>query len=415
MTGRRVVVTGIGTINPLGHSIEEYFRNLENGTSAAAPITRFDASNFRSRIACEVKEYDRTRYFDRKEVRKYDLFAQYAMIAADEAVRDAHADGEGVDPERVGVIWGSGTGGTTTFYEESKGYIEGGFIPRFSPFFVPRMVADLAAGFISIKYGFMGPNYCTVSACASSNHAMIDAMNLIRWGKADMIVTGGSEASINEPGVGSFCAMQALSTRNDDPEHASRPFDAGRDGFVIGEGGGALVFEELEHAVARGARIYCEVAGGGMSADAYHMTAPHPEGKGAMMSMREALRDAEMQPDEIDYINAHGTSTPLGDIAEITAIQSLFGDHAYNLNISSTKSMTGHLLGGTAAIEALACVMAIDRGVIPPTINVEQVDPQIDPRLDLTLGKARHREVRSALSNTFGFGGHNSSIVFRKI
>lgn len=413
MTGRRVVVTGIGTINPSGNSVEEYFRNLENGVSAAAPITRFDASRLRTRFACEVKEYDRTRYFDRKEVRKYDLFAQYAMISADEAIRDASA--EGVDPERAGVVWGSGTGGTTTFYEESKGYIEGGFIPRFSPFFVPRMVADLAAGFISIKYGFMGPNYCTVSACASSNHAMIDAMNLIRWGKADLMVTGGSEAPINDPGVGSFCAMQALSTRNDDPEHASRPFDADRDGFVIGEGGGALVFEELEHALARGAKIYCEVAGGGMSADAYHMTAPHPEGKGAMMAMREAIRDAGIEPTDVDYINAHGTSTPLGDPAEIKAIEALFGEHAYELNISSTKSMTGHLLGGTAAIEALACVMAITRGVIPPTINVENLDPAIDPRLNLTIGGAQRREVKCALSNTFGFGGHNSSIIFRKI
>ncbi|NBJ05257.1 beta-ketoacyl-[acyl-carrier-protein] synthase II [Alistipes sp. Z76] len=413
MTGKRVVVTGIGTINPSGHSVEEYFRNLENGVSAAAPITRFDASKFRTRFACEVKEYDRTRYFDRKEVRKYDLFAQYAMIAADEAIRDAAADT--VDPERAGVVWGSGTGGTTTFYEESKGYIEGDRIPRFSPFFVPRMVADLAAGFISIKYGFMGPNYCTVSACASSNHAMIDAMNLIRWGKADLIVTGGSEAPINDPGVGSFCAMQALSTRNDDPAHASRPFDVDRDGFVIGEGGGALVFEELEHALARGAKIYCEVAGGGMSADAYHMTAPHPDGKGAMMSMREAVRDAGAELADVDYINAHGTSTPLGDLAEIKAIQTLFGDHAYKMNISSTKSMTGHLLGGTAAIEALACIMAITRGVIPPTINVEKLDPEIDPRLNLTIGAAQHREVKCALSNTFGFGGHNSSIIFRKI
>ena len=413
MTGRRVVVTGIGTINPSGHSVEEYFRNLENGVSAAAPITRFDASKFRTRFACEVKEYDRTRYFDRKEARKYDLFAQYAMIAADEAIRDAAADT--VDPERAGVVWGSGTGGTTTFYEESKGYIEGDRIPRFSPFFVPRMVADLAAGFISIKYGFMGPNYCTVSACASSNHAMIDAMNLIRWGKADLIVTGGSEAPINDPGVGSFCAMQALSTRNDDPAHASRPFDVDRDGFVIGEGGGALVFEELEHALARGAKIYCEVAGGGMSADAYHMTAPHPEGKGAMMSMREAVRDAGAELSDVDYINAHGTSTPLGDLAEIKAIRTLFGDHAYKMNISSTKSMTGHLLGGTAAIEALACIMAITRGVIPLTINVEKLDPEIDPRLNLTIGAAQHREVKCALSNTFGFGGHNSSIIFRKI
>ena len=414
MAGRRVVVTGIGTINPLGHSVEEYFSNLEAGVSAAAPITRFDATKFRSRIACEVKDYDWTQYFDRKEVRKYDLFAQFAMISADEAVRDAALAESNIDLERVGVVWGSGTGGTTTFYEESKGYIEGNFTPRFSPFFVPRMVSDLAAGFISIKYGFMGPNYCTVSACASSNHAMIDALNLIRWGKAEVIVTGGSEASINDPGVGSFCAMQALSTRNDDAAHASRPFDKDRDGFVIGEGGGALVFEELEHALARGAKIYCEVAGSGMSADAYHMTAPHPEGKGAMISMREAIRDAELSIEDIDYINAHGTSTSLGDVAEIKAITSLFGEHSYQINISSTKSMTGHLLGGAAAIEALACIMAITRGIIPPTINVENLDEEIDPRLNLTLGEAQRREVRVALSNTFGFGGHNSTIIFRK-
>ena len=414
MAGRRVVVTGIGTINPLGHSVEEYFSNLEAGVSAAAPITRFDATKFRSRIACEVKDYDWTQYFDRKEVRKYDLFAQFAMISADEAVRDAALVESNIDLERVGVVWGSGTGGTTTFYEESKGYIEGNFTPRFSPFFVPRMVSDLAAGFISIKYGFMGPNYCTVSACASSNHAMIDALNLIRWGKADVIVTGGSEASINDPGVGSFCAMQALSTRNDDAAHASRPFDKDRDGFVIGEGGGALVFEELEHALARGAKIYCEVAGSGMSADAYHMTAPHPEGTGAMISMREAIRDAELSIEDIDYVNAHGTSTSLGDVAEIKAITSLFGEHSYQINISSTKSMTGHLLGGTAAIEALACIMAITRGIIPPTINVENLDEEIDPRLNLTLGEAQRREVRVALSNTFGFGGHNSTIIFRK-
>ena len=416
MEGRRVVITGVGTINPLGYSVEEYFSNLEAGVSAAGPITRFDATKFRSRIACEIKDYDWTRYFDRKEVRKYDLFAQYAMISADEAIRDAKlVDAEGIDLERVGVVWGSGTGGTTTFYEECKGYIEGNFTPRFSPFFVPRMVVDLPAGFISIKYGFMGPNYCTTSACASSNHAMIDALNLIRWGKADMIVTGGSEATINEPGVGSFCSMQALSTRNDDPSHASRPFDKDRDGFVIGEGGAALVFEEMEHAINRGAKIYCEVVGGGMSADAYHMTAPHPEGKGAFISMREAIRDAEMSIEDIDYINTHGTSTPLGDIAEIRAIKGLFGEHAYKMNISSTKSMTGHLLGGTAAIEALACVMAITRGVVPPTINVENLDPEIDSNLNLTLGKAQKREVRAALSNTFGFGGHNSTIIFRKL
>ena len=416
MQGRRVVVTGIGTINPLGHNIEEYFSNLEKGISGIAPITRFDASKFRSRIAGEVKDYDWSRYFDRKEVRKYDLFAQYAIISAEEALRDAAiVDNQSIDLARVGVVWGSGMGGTTTFYEESKGYIEGDFTPRFSPFFVPRLVIDLAPGYISMRHGFMGPNYATTSACASSNHAMIDALNLIRWGKADVIVTGGSEASINEPGVGSFCTIQALSTRNDDPQHASRPFDADRDGFVIAEGGGALVFEEMEHALARGAKIYCEVAGGGMSADAYHMTAPHPEGKGAMISMREALSDADMQPEDVDYLNAHGTSTGLGDVAEIKAIQGVFGSHAYNMNISSTKSMTGHLLGATAAVEALACVMAVTRDIVPPTINVETLDPEIDPQLNLTLGKAQKREVRSELSNTFGFGGHNSSIIFRKI
>ena len=416
MKGRRVVVTGIGTINPLGHNIEEYFSNLEKGISGIAPITRFDASKFRSRIAGEVKDYDWSRYFDRKEVRKYDLFAQYAIISAEEALRDAAiVDNQSIDLARVGVVWGSGMGGTTTFYEESKGYIEGDFTPRFSPFFVPRLVIDLAPGYISMRHGFMGPNYATTSACASSNHAMIDALNLIRWGKADVIVTGGSEASINEPGVGSFCTIQALSTRNDDPQHASRPFDADRDGFVIAEGGGALVFEEMEHALARGAKIYCEVAGGGMSADAYHMTAPHPEGKGAMISMREALSDADMQPEDVDYLNAHGTSTGLGDVAEIKAIQGVFGSHAYNMNISSTKSMTGHLLGATAAVEALACVMAISRGVVPPTMNVQNVDPEIDSRLNLTLGQAQYRQVRAALSNTFGFGGHNSSIIFRRI
>ncbi|MBR4994555.1 MAG: beta-ketoacyl-ACP synthase II [Alistipes sp.] len=416
MSGRRVVVTGIGTINPLGNSVEEYFQNLQQGVSAADTITHFDASKFRTRIACEIKNYDWTRYFDRKEVRKYDLFTQYAMISADEAMRDAQlVDDASVNRERIGVVWGSGTGGTTTFYEESKDFVEGNFTPRFSPFFVPRLVADIAAGFISVKYGLMGPNYCTVSACASSNHAMIDALNLIRWGKADVIVTGGSEASINEPGVGSFCSMQALSTRNDDPKHASRPFDANRDGFVIAEGGGALVFEELEHAQRRGAKIYCEVVGGGMSADAHHMTAPHPEGKGAMISMREALSDAGMHPSDIDYINVHGTSTPLGDLAEIKAIQTLFEQHAYNLNISSTKSMTGHLLGGTAAVEALACIMVITQGVIPPTINVEKVDDEIDPRLNLTLDKAVQRDVRTAMSNAFGFGGHNSTIIFRKM
>ena len=412
---RRVVITGIGTINPLGNDINEYFGNLENGVSGAAPITHFDATNFKSRIACEVKNYDWTKYFDRKEVRKYDLYAQYALVAAAEAVADAKIDLETENLERVGVVWGSGVGGMETFYEEVMGWAAGNGIPRFSPFFVPKMISDLAGGHISIKYGFMGPNYSVVSACASSNNAMIDALNLVRWGKADMIVTGGSEAPVIIPAVGGFCSMQALSTRNDDPQHASRPFDKDRDGFVIAEGAGALIFEEYEHAVARGAKIYCEVAGGGMSADAHHMTAPHPEGKGAIISMRTALEDAEVAIDEVDYLNTHGTSTPLGDIAELTAIKELFGESAYKMNISSTKSMTGHLLGATAAVEALACVFAITKGIVPPTINVENLDPAIDDKLNLTLGKAQKRDVKVAMSNTFGFGGHNSTVVFRKL
>ena len=412
---RRVVITGIGTINPIGNNIEEYFANLEKGVSGAGPITLFDATNFKSRIACEVKNYDWTNYFDRKEVRKYDRFCQFALIAATEAVEDANFDFDTLNKERAGVVWSSGIGGIQSFRDEVMGWAEGDGIPRHSPFFVPRLITDIAAGHISIKYGLMGPNYSVSSACASSNHAMIDAMNLIRWGKADVIVTGGSEAPITIDAVGGFSSMHALSTRNDDPEHASRPFDATRDGFVIAEGAGALVFEEYEHAKARGAKIYCEIAGGGMSADAHHMTAPHPEGKGAIISMCEALNDAELKVEDIDYLNTHGTSTPLGDIAELTAIESLFGDHAYNINISSTKSMTGHLLGATAAIEALACVMAIHKGVVPPTINVEQRDAQIDERLNLTLGTAQKRDIKCAMSNTFGFGGHNSTVVFRKI
>lgn len=410
-----MVVTGVGTINPIGNSIAEYFRNLENGVSGGATITAFDATNFKSRIACEVKNFNPAEYFDRKELRKYDRYAQFALVAAGEAVDDAAIDFEKINLERVGVVWASGVGGMQTFYEEVMGWSEGGGIPRFSPFFVPKMISDLAAGHISIKYGFMGPNYSVVSACASSNHAMIDALNLIRWGKADMIVTGGSEAPVIIPSVGGFSSMMALSTRNDDPQHASRPFDKDRDGFVIAEGAGALVFEEYEHAVARGAKIYCEVAGSGMSADAHHMTAPCPDGKGAKLSMRLALEDAGIGVEDVDYLNVHGTSTPLGDIAELAAIKDLFGESAYRMNISSTKSMTGHLLGATAAVEALACVMAITKGIVPPTINVEELDPQIDPNLNLTIGKAQHREVNVAMSNTFGFGGHNSTIVFRKL
>ena len=415
MEQRRVVVTGIGTINPIGNNIEEYFRNLEQGVSGADIITAFDATKFSSRIACEVKNFDPTAIFDRKELRKYDRYSQFALVAATEAVEDAGIELEKTDLERVGVIWSSGVGGLQTYYDEVMGWAGGHGNPRFSPFFVPKMIADLAAGHISLKYGFMGPNYCVISACASSNHAMIDACNLIRWGKADMIVTGGSEAPIIIPSVGGFSSMRALSTRNDDPKHASRPFDKDRDGFVLAEGAGALIFEEYEHAVARGAKIYCEVAGCGMSADAYHMTAPHPEGKGAILSMRLALEDAGIGTADVDYLNTHGTSTPLGDVAEITAVQSLFGEDAYKMNISSTKSMTGHLLGATAAVEALACVFAITKGIVPPTINVEQVDPAIDPNLNLTLGTAQKRDVKVAMSNTFGFGGHNSTIVFRKL
>ena len=415
MEQRRVVVTGIGTINPIGNNIEEYFRNLEAGVSGADIITAFNPEKFPSRIACEVKNFDPSLYFDRKEARKYDRFSQFAVVAATEAIEDAALDLEKLDLERVGVIWASGIGGVLTFYDEVMGWAEGNGTPRFSPFFVPKMITDLAAGHISLKYGFMGPNYCVTSACASANHAMIDAMNLIRLGKADMIVTGGSEAPVGIPAVGGFSSMRALSTRNDDPKHASRPFDKDRDGFVIAEGAGALVFEEYEHAVARGAKIYCEVAGSGMTADAYHMTAPHPEGKGAMLSMRQALEDAGLGVADVDYLNAHGTSTPIGDIAELGAVQGLFGEHAYKMNISSTKSMTGHLLGATAAVEALACVFAITKGIVPPTINVEEVDPQIDSKLNLTIGKAQKRDVKVAMSNTFGFGGHNSTILFRKV
>ncbi|MEZ3442227.1 beta-ketoacyl-ACP synthase II [uncultured Alistipes sp.] len=414
MTERRVVVTGIGTINPLGNNIEEYFSNLEKGVSGAAPITHFDAEKFKTRFACEVKNYDWSQHFDRKEVRKYDLFTQYALVAATQAVEDAGFDLEKTDLERVGVIWSSGIGGLKSFFDECLGYAEGGMTPRFSPFFIPRMIADIAAGFISMKYGFMGPNYCTVSACASSNHGLIDAFNQIRYGKADVMVAGGSEAAVNEPSVGGFNSMQALSTRNDDPATASRPFDVDRDGFVVGEGAGALILEEYEHAKARGAKIYCEFVGGGCSADAHHFTAPHPEGKGAIKAMRDALNDAGLKPEEVDYVNVHGTSTPLGDLAELKAVAGVFGDHAYEMNISSTKSMTGHLLGAAGAVEALACIFAITHGVVPPTINCSNLDPEIDTKLNLTLDKAQKREVKVALSNTFGFGGHNSTVILRK-
>ena len=416
MKQRRVVITGIGTINPLGNSIEEYFTNLEKGVSGAGPITHFDASNFKTKFACELKGYNPTDYFDRKELRKYDLFSQYALIAAEQAVKDSGLDLEKVDAERTGVIWGSGIGGLETFYLEVKGYVEGNFIPRYSPFFIPKMIADIAAGQISMIYGFRGPNFGIVSACASSTHALIDAYNYIRLGKADFIVSGGAEAAITVSGVGGFNAMHALSTRNDSPETASRPFSASRDGFVMGEGSACLILEELEHALARGAKIYAEIVGGGLSADAYHLTATHPEGLGAKLVMQNALDDAHMAPEEIDYINVHGTSTPVGDKSEAKAILEVFGDHAYDLNISSTKSMTGHLLGATGALEALICVKSIDDSIVPPTINHAEGDddPEIDSKLNFTFNKAQKREVNAALSNTFGFGGHNASIIVKK-
>ncbi|WP_274957584.1 beta-ketoacyl-ACP synthase II [Millionella massiliensis] len=418
---RKVVVTGLGTINPIGNNIAEYFENLEKGVSGAAPITHFDASKFKTQFACEVKGFDPNQHFDRKEARKYDRYTQFALVAAKEAVQDAglvDAEGkviESIDQNQVGVVWASGIGGIETFFNEVSNYVKGDGTPKYNPFFIPKMIADMAAGQISMKYGFRGPNYCTVSACSSANHAFIDALNLIRLGKADIIVSGGSEAAINPAGVGGFNAMQALSTRNDDPATASRPYDVGRDGFVIGEGAGALVLEEYEHAKARGAKIYAEVVGGGMSADAYHLTAPDPNGAGAARAMNEALKDAGIRPEDVDYINTHGTSTPAGDLPELTGIQSVFGDHIYNVNISSTKSMTGHLLGGAAAVEALACIMAIDKGIVPPTINVTERDPHIDERINLTLGTAQKRDINCALSNTFGFGGHNSTVIFKKV
>lgn len=418
---RRVVVTGIGTINPLGNNIEQYFENLEKGVSGAAPITHFDASKFKTQFACEVKGFDPNEHFDRKEARKYDRFTQFALVAAKQAVQDAElVDAEdkaidSIDLDQVGVVWASGIGGIETFFNEVTNFAKGDGTPKYNPFFIPKMIADIAAGHISMKYGFRGPNYCTVSACSSSNHAFIDAMNLIRWGKADIIVSGGSEAAVNPAGIGGFNAMQALSTRNDDPATASRPYDTGRDGFVMGEGAGALVLEEYEHAKARGAKIYAEVVGGGMSADAYHLTAPHPDGAGAARAMKEALKDAGIDAGEVNYINTHGTSTPAGDIPELIGIKHVFGDHIYNVNISSTKSMTGHLLGGAAAIEALACIMAIDKGIVPPTINVTERDPQIDEGINLTLGTAQKRDINCALSNTFGFGGHNSTVIFKKV
>ncbi|MCA6362223.1 MAG: beta-ketoacyl-ACP synthase II [Bacteroidetes bacterium] len=411
---KRVVVTGLGAVTPLGNNVQEYWTNLLAGVSGAAPITRFDASKFKTQFACEVKNFNLEEYFDRKEARKLDAFSHYGIAAADQAVRDAGVNAETIDRTRVGVIWGSGIGGLETFQDECFAFAKGDGTPRFNPFFIPKMIADICAGHISMRYGFHGPNFTTVSACASSTNALIDAFNYIRLGKANVIVTGGSESAVNEAGVGGFNACQAMSTRNDNPAAASRPYDKDRDGFVLGEGGGSLVLEELNHALARGAKIYCEVVGGGLSADAHHITAPHPEGLGAALVMRNALEDAELQPEDIDYINTHGTSTPLGDVAELKAIQKVFGEQAYAMNISATKSMTGHLLGAAGAIEAIATVLAVQNDIVPPTINHSTPDPEIDARLNLTFGKAQQRVVRAAISNTFGFGGHNAAAVFKK-
>ena len=412
---KRVVVTGLGAITPLGNSIDELWKNLVEGVSGAAPITRFDTTNFKTKFACEVKNYSPNDHFDRKEARKLDMFAQFALIAAEQAVQDSGIDLENINFDEAGVIWGAGIGGIQTFEEEIKGYVRNEGIPRFNPFFIPKMIGDIAAGHISMKYGFRGPNYNTVSACASSTNAIGDAYNLIRLGKAKLFVTGGSEAAICEAGMGGFSSMQAISTRNDDPTTASRPFDKDRDGFVMGEGGASLILEEYEHAVARGAKIYCEVIGAGMTADAHHLTAPHPEGLGAKNVMKMALKDNDTKPEEIDYINVHGTATPRGDIAETLAIKDVFGEHAYELNISSTKSMTGHLLGAAGAIESIACIKAINDGIVPPTINHFTDDPEIDSKLNMTYNKAQKREVKVALSNTFGFGGHNASVIFKAI
>jgi 3-oxoacyl-[acyl-carrier-protein] synthase II len=412
---KRVVVTGLGTLNPIGNSINEFWNNLEQGVSGAELITSFDTTKFKTKFACQVKNFDALQHFDRKEVRKYDPYCQYAMVSAHEALLDSGIDLEKIDHDMAGVIWASGIGGIQTFMEEMRGYFAGDGTPRFSPFFIPKMIADIASGHISIRYGFRGPNYSTVSACASSTHALIDAMYLIRMGKATIMLTGGSEASINEAGLGGFNAMQAVSTNNENFKTASRPFDVTRDGFVMGEGAGAIILEEYEHAKARGAKIYAEIVGGAMTADAYHFTAPHPEGLGARNVMTGAIKDANLKLEDVDYVNVHGTSTPLGDIAEIKALVAVFGEHTYKLNVSATKSMTGHLLGAAGAVEALASLFAINRGIIPPTINHTTPDLEIDQKVNLTLNKAQKRDVKVALSNTFGFGGHNSSVVFKKL
>jgi len=412
---KRVVITGVGALTPIGSTLPEFWEGLKSGKSGAAPITRFDTTLFKTKFACELKGFDATNFMDRKEARKMDPFAQYAMVSADEAIKDSNLPLAEIDPDRVGVIWGSGIGGLLTFQEEVRGFAAGDGTPRFNPFFIPKMIADLSAGHISIKYNFRGPNYTTVSACASSTNALYDAYTYLKLGKADVMISGGSEAAVCIAGVGGFNALKALSERNDSPETASRPYDKDRDGFVLGEGAGALVLEEYEYAKRRGAKIYAEIIGGGMSADAYHITAPHPEGAGIIKVMKYALEEAGIKPEEVDYINTHGTSTPLGDVGEIKAIQKVFGEHAYKLNISSTKSMTGHLLGAAGAIETIACLLAIKEGVIPPTINHFTDDPELDSKLNLTFNTAQKRDVKVALSNTFGFGGHNFSILLRKV
>ena len=414
MNLKRVVVTGIGALTPIGNTAEEFWNGLATGVSGAAPITRFDASLFKTQFACEIKNFDVEQFMDRKEARKMDPFTQYAMIAVDEAMADSGLDLEKINKARAGVIWGSGIGGLRTFQDEVTDFTKGDGTPRFNPFFIPKMIADISAGFISIKYGFRGPNFVTVSACASATNALIDAFNYIRLGKADIFISGGSEAAVTEAGVGGFNAMKALSQRNDSPQTASRPFDKERDGFVLGEGAGALILEELDHAIARGAKIYAELVGGGMTADAYHITAPHPEGLGASSVMEITLDDAGLKPEDIDYINVHGTSTPLGDVGETKAILKIFGEHAYKLNISSTKSMTGHLLGAAGAVEAIASILAIQNSLVPPTINHFTDDEAFDPKLNLTFNTAQKRDITYAMSNTFGFGGHNCSVIFKK-
>jgi len=413
---RRVVITGIGTINSLGHNVQEYFDNLVAGKSGSGWITRFDASLFKTRFACEIKDYDPEKFgLDKREARRNDPFTQYAFIATEEAVKDSGLDLDAIDKNKAGVVVGSGIGGIETLLKEMKAFYEGGEVPRFSPFLVPMMIPDIASGMISMKYGFRGPNYATVSACSTSNHAMSDAFTLIRMGKADIIITGGSEAPINVASIGGFNASRAISTNNEEYMTASRPLDRTRDGFVMGEGAGILVFEEYEHAKSRGAKIYAEIGGSGMTADAYHITAPHPDGEGARRVMEEAIRESGLKPEDVDYINLHGTATPLGDIVEVKAIKDLFGDHAYKMNMSSTKSMAGHALGATGAIEIMACICAIERDIIPPTINFKEEDPAIDYKLNFTFNESQQRKVRVALSNTFGFGGHNSSVLIKKI